>query len=402
MKQIIKSILDTDLYKLTMQQAVVQHFPRLKVRYKFIDRNKTVFPDGFDYVLSKQVKKMEGLFLTKDEKTFLTEECGKYLTPTYIDFLEGYKYDSSELDIKLDDENHLIINIEGYWYKTIMWEVSLMSLISELYFKETNQKVDLKCNESNDLSKLNSMIEHNAYFSDFGTRRRYSYKNEDRIIKLFTSNPNDVFVGTSNVHFAHKYYSTGIKVVGTCAHEFIMVIAALYGYKMANKIAMNKWVQTYNGSLGHMLTDTYTTDSFLKSFDMLNSKLFDGCRHDSGDPFEFADKFVKHYNSLGIDPKSKTLIFSDGLDIELATKIKEYCVGKIKCSFGIGTNITNNVLDTNSKNGSYIKPLNMVIKISEVLIDDNWVGAVKLSDNPIKHTGKLEDVELSKKILGIK
>jgi nicotinate phosphoribosyltransferase len=277
-----------------------------------------------------------------------------------------------------------------------------MSLISELYFKETNQKVNLKCNESNDLAKLNSMIEHNAYFSDFGTRRRYSYENEDRIIKLFTSKPNNVFVGTSNVHFAHKYVHTGIKVIGTCAHEFIMTIASIYGYKMANKIAMEKWVQTYNGSLGHMLTDTYTTDVFLKSFDMLNSKLFDGCRHDSGDPFEFVDKFVNHYNALGIDPKSKTLIFSDGLDIELATKIKDYCVGKIKCSFGIGTNITNNVLDTNNKNGTYIKPLNMVIKISEVLVDNNWVGAVKLSDNPIKHTGNLDDVELSKKILGIK
>ena len=395
---IIKSILDSDLYKLTMQQAVIDHFPRLRVRYKFTDRNGTQYPDGFDELIKSEVKEMEKLALTKGEKTFLTNKCGNYLKPTYIDFLEGYRYDSSELVIKLDKENHLDITIEGYWYRTINWEVSLMGLISELYFKATGQIVDLDANNINDNIKIEKMIEHNAFFSDFGMRRRYSYENQDRIIKLFLSKKSHVFVGTSNIHFAYKY---NINVVGTCAHEWIMVHAALYGYKMSNKLAMDNWVNTYGGQLGTMLVDTFTTDVFLKSFDSKYARLYDGVRHDSGNPFEFVDKFVSHYKKLNIDPMSKTIIFSDGLDIELATQIKEYCVGKIKSAFGIGTHLTNNVLNTIKNDGTFIKPLNMVIKISDVFVNDEWIPAVKLSDNKGKNTGKVEEVKLCKQILNI-
>lgn len=384
---IIKSILDTDLYKLTMQQAVIQHFPRLKVRYKFIDRNKVSYPDGFDTLLKNEVKDMETLSLTKNEKRFLTEKCGGYLTPTYIDFLEGYRYDSSELNISLDSENHLNITIEGYWYRTIAWEVVLMGLISELYFKTTEQIVDLEQFTEKDLTKLNKMVEHNAYLADFGTRRRYSVENQDRVVKLFTSVPNQIFVGTSNVYLAYKY---DIKPIGSIAHEWIMVHSAIYGYKMANTLAMENWVNTYGGQLGTMLVDTFTTDVFLKSFDSKYARLYDGVRHDSSCPFEFVDKFVAHYKNLGIDPMSKTIIFSDGLDIETATQIKEYCVGKIKSSFGIGTHLTNDV---------GVKPLNIVIKVSEVLVGEEWVHTIKLSDNTGKNTGNKDEVDLCKKIL---
>lgn len=386
---IIKSILDTDLYKLTMCQAVIQHFPDLKVRYKFIDRNKISYPDGFDELLIQEVKNMESLFLTKSEKKFLTEKCGSYLKPTFIDFIKGYRYDSNELNIKLDSENHLEISIEGYWYTTIMWEVTLMGLISELYFKSTGQIVDIQSNTERDLIKLNQMVEHNAYLADFGSRRRYSLENQEHIVNLFSTTPNNIFVGTSNVYLAYKY---GIKPIGTLAHEWIMTIGCIYGYKMANNIAMEKWVETYGGDLGTMLVDTFTTDVFLKSFDNKYSRLFDGVRHDSGDAFEFVDKFVNHYKKLGIDPMSKTIIFSDGLDIELATQIKEYCVGKIKSSFGIGTHLTNDV---------GVKPLNMVIKISEVFVNGEWYPAVKLSDNKGKNTGYSDEVDLCKKVLRI-
>jgi nicotinate phosphoribosyltransferase len=388
---IIKSILDNDLYKFTQQNAVFSLFSRQIVKYKFIDRNNISYPDNFDKDVMDEIKKMESLKLTRDEKCYLMEKLGNFLPPTFIDFLEGYKFDSNEIKVWLDEDNKLHLTIEGFWYRTILWEVPLMALISELYFIKTGQIVDIFDNElkEKELSKINNMVKHNAYFADFGTRRRYSFENQSKIVSLFNSVKSHVFVGTSNVYLA---YVNGIKPIGTHAHEWFMVIAAIYGYKMANKVGLENWVKVYNGNLGTALTDTFTTDVFLNSFDTMFSKLFDGVRHDSGDPFEFADKMIKHYKSMGIDPISKTIVFSDGLNTDLAVKLKEYCVGKIKSSFGIGTFLTNDV---------GVRPLNMVIKITEVLVDGHWAGAVKISDNPIKHTGKEKDIEISKYVLNI-
>ena len=387
---IIKSILDTDLYKLTMGFAVVKNFPYQKVRYKFTDRNNISFPDNFDKDVMDEVKNMESLFLTQLEKTWVTRNLGKFLPPTYIDFLSGYRFDSSEVDVYLDDDNKLHIDIEGFWYRTILWEVPLMAIISELYFQKTGQIIDIFDNNIvlKDRNKLQKMTEHNAFFADFGTRRRYSFKNQEKIVSLYKDCP--IFTGTSNVFLAYKY---NIKCTGTMAHEWFMVHAALFGYKMSNKLSLDNWVNTYEGSLGIALSDTYTSDVFFKSFDMKQSKLFDGVRHDSGDPFEFTDKVINHYKSMGIDPMSKTIIFSDGLNTDLATEIKEYCVGRIKSAFGIGTHLTNDM---------GVKPLNMVIKISEVLFNDDWIPAVKLSDNKGKNTGDKDEVELCKKILNIR
>ena len=389
---IIKSLLDLDLYKMTMQYAVMQKFPNQIVRYKFNDRNGISYPDGFDKEVIKEVKLMKKLKLTKDEKNYLTKTLGHFLPPTYIDYLAGYRFDPKEVKVKLDKDNKLIIKIEGYWFKTILWETMLMSIISELYFKLTNQVVDINSPmiRVNDLNKLGSMIDHNAFFADFGTRRRYSFDNQYRICKLFKENSNHVFVGTSNVYIG---YLLDIKVTGTHAHEWFMVIAALYGYKVANHASLKYWSDVYHGSLGTALSDTFTTDAFLKDFDMVMSKLFDGVRHDSGDPFKFTDKMIEHYKSMGIDPMSKTIIFSDGLTTKLATEIKEYCVGKIKSSFGIGTYLTNDL---------GVKPLNIVIKISEVLVDGEWVGAIKLSDVSGKNMGDSKETEICKHELRIK
>lgn len=389
---IIKSLLDLDLYKMTMQYAVMQKFPNQIVRYKFNDRNGISYPDGFDKEVIKEVKLMKKLKLTKDEKNYLTKTLGHFLPPTYIDYLAGYRFDPKEVKVKLDKDNKLIIKIEGYWFKTILWETMLMSIISELYFKLTNQVVDINSPmiRVNDLNKLGSMIDHNAFFADFGTRRRYSFDNQYRICKLFKENSNHVFVGTSNVYIG---YLLDIKVTGTHAHEWFMVIAALYGYKVANHTSLKYWSDVYHGSLGTALSDTFTTDAFLKDFDMVMSKLFDGVRHDSGDPFKFTDKMIEHYKSMGIDPMSKTIIFSDGLTTKLATEIKEYCVGKIKSSFGIGTYLTNDL---------GVKPLNIVIKISEVLVDGEWVGAIKLSDVSGKNMGDSKETEICKHELRIK
>jgi len=391
MTPIIKSILDSDLYKFTMQVAVIKHFPRLKVRYNFTDRNNTVYPDGFDKLVMSEIKEMEKLYLTSDEKIFLTEKCGSYLPPTYIDFLNGYKFDSNEVSVKLNNKNNLSVTVEGYWYRTILWEVPIMAVISELYFREIGQTIDIDSFNSQDIAKLQMMIDHNAFFCDMGARRRYSFDNQERIVKLFSTTSNNVFVGTSNVYLAFKQNT---KPIGSIAHEFFMVIACVYGVQQANKIAMDLWLDTYKyNQLGTILPDTFTLDYFLKSFEYKYASNFNSIRHDSGDPYIFSDKVIDHYKSLNIDPMTKTIIFSDGLDVETSIKIKEYCVGKIKSSFGIGTNLTNNV-------GA--KPLNMVIKISEVLVDDCWIDAVKLSDNKGKHTGKPEEIELYKNILKIK
>lgn len=373
-----------------MQQVALFLFPNLKVKYRFIDRNKVKFPKGFAKTLTKHIREMENLKLSVQEKKFILSQC-EFLTPAYIDFLSGYQFDSSEVKVSQDSKGHLYVDIEGYWYRTVLWEVPLMALISELYFKETGQEVDLYSSEmrQRNVDKVELFKNHNAYFADMGSRRRYSLENHVNVISTFKDHANHTFVGTSNVYIAYLF---NLKPIGTLAHEFVMVHAAIYGYKMANKMSMDSWIKIYNGDLGIMLPDTFTAEVFFKTFDKKYAKLFDGVRHDSGCPFEFTDKVIAHYKKLGIIPTEKAIVFSDGLNPKLACELKEYCVGKIKSSFGLGTNFTNDV---------GVKPLNMVIKISHVWVNGEWVDAVKLSDNPIKHTGELEEVILCKKVLKI-
>lgn len=388
---IIKSILDTDLYKLTMQQAVVKLYPRAKVQYSFINRGKTEFPLGFAGAIRREIKEMESLFLSNEEKEFLSKKC-YFLDPVYLDFLQGYRFDSSEIGI-IQTGGNLEISIEGYWYRTILWEVPLMAIISELYFKMTGQKpwgrVD---REQNNKKKANTFQMKGMHFADFGTRRRFSYDVQDELIEDFMNcfGNRENFVGTSNVHFAHKY---NITPMGTHAHEWFSFHAAKYGYKMANTMAMEAWSNVFRGDLGIALPDTFTSDVFFRQFEKKFSKLYDGVRHDSGDPIEFAKKVIAHYESQGIDPKSKTIIFSDSLNTEAAVKIKDFCRGIIKCSFGIGTNFTNDV---------GVKPLNMVIKMTAAKpFNDEWIHTIKLSDAPGKHTGNEKEIEVCKHILRI-
>lgn len=387
---IIKSILDTDLYKLTMMNAVVKLYPTAKVKYTFINRAKTPFPNGFAEKLRKEIKEMESLVLTPSEKQFLLDKC-YFLDSSFIDFLQGYRYDSSEVGI-IQDGYDLQISIEGFYYKTILWEVPLMALISELYFKEMKFNIndEIKRHENNIL-KAKTFQMYNMNYTDFGTRRRYSYDIQDELINDFKtySLHNKIFIGTSNVHFAHKY---DLKPIGTHAHEWFSFHAAKYGYTMANEMALEQWVNVYHGDLGIALTDTFTTDSFFKSFNKKLSRLFDGVRHDSSDPLVFAAKVIDHYEKMGIDPMSKTIIFSDALDTNKAIEIHNFCKNKIKYSFGIGTNFTNDV---------GIIPLNMVIKLTSAKIDDNWINTIKLSDSEGKHTGDNIEISICRHILKI-
>lgn len=395
---IIKSILDTDLYKLTMQQAVCKLFPRVNVKYEFFNRGKTPFPKGFDKKLRKEIEKMANLRLTNDQKKWLRSKCGRYMDDVYIDFLSAYQFDPSEVGVILEENGELRIIVEGPWYRTILWEVPLMALVSELYFVETGETIkDKHERNKNNVEKGLFFHNHNMKVTDFGTRRRYSYDNQIELCKDLQSvyGSKNFFAGTSNVHIAMEL---GLTPIGTHAHEWFMFMAARYGYKMANHMALEHWVDVYQGDLGTALTDTYTTDIFLQSFDRKYSKLFDGPRHDSGEPTEWIDKFINHYKKMGINPSTKTAVFSNNLNKDEAWRIQDHCNKKgdgINVAFGIGTNFTNDV---------GVKPLNIVIKMvsaQAIPSSEEWVDTVKLSDDEGKHTGHGNSVELAKSVLGI-
>jgi nicotinate phosphoribosyltransferase len=385
----LQSILDNDFYKFTMQQCVVKLFPRAKARYQFINRGKHTFPNGFAEAFRQSVDAMASLKLSRAEKQWLCKTC-PYLDPVYLDFLEGYSYDPSEVKI-VQQGNQSEIFIEGFWYRTILWEVPLLSLVSEnFYALQQLQKEDDEEVISKAKNKIEAYADLGVTIAEFGTRRRHSF-HVHRLVVETLKKYGKTFVGTSNVHLA---MANQTKPIGTHAHEWFMFHAAKYGFKMANNLALENWVSVYRGDLGIALSDTFTTDEFYEMFDKKFTKLFDGVRHDSGDPVEFADKTIQHYKRFGIDPLSKTIIFSDSLDFEKVKRIADYCCNKIGISFGVGTNFTNDV---------GLKPMNIVIKMTEALPEAQpWTPVVKLSDVPGKHSGDEYTIELAKKVLGIK
>ncbi|MET4082785.1 nicotinate phosphoribosyltransferase [Pedobacter sp. UYP30] len=383
------SILDNDFYKFTMQQGVIKLFPFARARYKFINRGQHAFPPNFDQALRAAIDAMATLKLTKDEKYFLEQSC-PYLDPVYLDFLEGYTYNPEEVSI-VQTADEIEVHIEVLWYRTILWEVPILSLISELFYvmKDLARVSDEEIIEKTK-SKIENYRQLGITVAEFGTRRRHSYHVHHLVMGALSKFGKGAFIGTSNVHFAMKFNT---KPIGTHAHEWFMFHGARYGFKMANVMGLSHWAEVYRGDLGIALSDTYTTDVFFRQFDKMFSKLFDGVRHDSGDPLEFADKLVAHYKKMGIDPLSKTIIFSDGLNYEKVAHIAKACKEKIGISFGIGTSLTNDV-------GA--KPMNMVIKMTQAMPkDDDWIDVVKLSDESGKHTGNERTIELAKEILGI-
>jgi nicotinate phosphoribosyltransferase len=329
------------------------------------------------------------LKLTREEKTFLQITC-PYLDPVYLDFLEGYRYQPEEVKIHQHGDQ-LDIDIEGFWYRTILWEVPIMSLICELYYtlNDIHRISDDEVVERTKI-KIAKFKTLGVTLADFGTRRRFSYQVHRLVLSTLCEFGTPAFIGTSNVHMAMLHQT---KPIGTHAHEWFMFHAAKYGFKMANAMGLEHWVDVYRGDLGIALSDTYTTAVFLKQFDKMFSKLFDGVRHDSGEPKAFADQVIAHYKRLGIDPMTKTIIFSDGLNYDKVADIAGYCRNKIGMSFGVGTNLTNDAGP---------KPMNIVIKLSAAQPQDGeWTEVVKLSDEHEKNTGSEELIKLSRIILGI-
>lgn len=379
MEQIITSLLDNDLYKFNMGQVLLHQFADAHVvwEYKNRDAETRKFTQEMVDEIKKQIQGFCSLRFYKDELIYLAKVC-PWLTKDYLDFLSIYQPSYDWYDISLTEDNQLSVIVTGAQFLTTYCETPTMAIISEVWFRyslsedEYQAAVDELYKRTDEkLEKLISGDYKLGGFSDFGTRRRFSKQSFDEIIKRFAAASKDfadsVFVGTSNVELAKKY---SVKPVGTMAHELIQTVGQGYPERnpaYSNKFVMDAWHAEYGTENGTYLTDCIGTDVFLKDFSKMEAKLFDGVRHDSGNPYEWGEKMIAHYESLGINTHSKTLLFSDSLDFDRAHALREAFVNRTKVAFGIGTFI---VADT------IPKAMNQVLKVVEV----NGRPVAKLSD----------------------
>lgn len=376
----IHTILDTDLYKFTTSYAYIKLFPYAMGTFSFKDRDETVYTEAFLNKLKAEVANLANVALTDKELEYMTRNC-RFLPRVYWEWLSSFRFQPEKIDIYLDEEHHLNIEITDYLYKSTLYEVPLLAIVSEI----KNQTQGNVANPEEIICKLSEKVvlsnEHQLSFSEFGTRRRFSFDVQDRVISYLKKSAH-YCTGTSNCYFAMKYE---MKMMGTHPHEWFMFHGAQFGYKHANYMALENWVNVYDGDLGIALADTYTSDIFLTNLSRKQAKLFDGVRCDSGNELEFIDKLTARYKELGIDSTTKTIVFSNALDFGKALEIQEYCRGKIRCAFGIGTNLTN---DTG------FKPSNIVMKLTQCKMNVNqeWRECVKLSDDIGKHIGSPEEV----------
>ena len=391
MKQIINHFTDDDLYKMTMCCAVIDNYPRAQVKYVFVDRNETVYPEGFADEVNRQIALLENVVITEDEVAFMKRKC-YYIPDWFYRYLRGFRFNREWVKAWQDDEGHLHIEIEGYWSDTILLEVKLLAIISELYYLFTGQveTLDYETYYTKSYAKAERLLSAGCVYSDFGTRRRASFEAEDVVVRAMRDCQHahhypGKFVGTSNVYLAMKY---DLLPIGTMAHEFVCAIGGMYGPQMANFMAMEAWRHTFRGALGTYLYDSFGWDIFSLNFSEDFANLFKGLRVDSGDNFEQLDKIVEKYQSLGIDSHTKQVTFSNALDVERAIAIHRYAADKCQPSFGIGTHFTNDFPG--------IRPMNIVIKLVAVKITESWDfynETCKISEDKGQYTGKPEVIK---------
>ena len=372
LKRIINSLLETDLYKFSMGQAIYHQFPSYKTTWDFKCRNKDVFfTEEMVEEIRDQIKAYCELKFSEEELEYLDNI--KWIKGSYIDFLRIWNPRYEDFEITNEGECGLSIETKGTWINTSMYEIPTLAIVNEVYFRMGhNYEVLLESYKERLEEKVGKLVngEYNlGAFSEFGLRRRLSSEAQELAVKTLkdTTLKDSSFVGTSNVYLAKKY---NLKPVGTMAHEWIMCVGQgnhKHNPAYSNWYALDAWVKEYGVLNGTALTDAITTDCFLRDFQLTYATLFSGVRHDSGDPFEWGDKMIKHYEDLGIDAKTKTLLFSDSLDFERASKLYEYFSGRAKVAFGIGTYISN---DTD------VKPLNIVMKTTAC----NGMDVAKISD----------------------
>ena len=397
-KGIIKSILCNDLYKFSQGHYYQSIYPEAQGTFTFKDRNNLKHNQMFLITLQNEFINLSNLSLTDEECEWAIKNI-PYIPRHYWEWLKTFKFDHNKIHTWLDEEQHLHIEITDVIYKVSLYEIPILAIVSETYYNF--YAIKLANMDSQIVEPLRKKIQiakdNNFTFMEFGLRRRFSYAVQDKVCEILSQEcPN--CVGTSNVYMAKKY---GMKPLGTIAHETFMATAAVTSPKEANHIVMENWSKVYDGNLGTILTDTYTVDEFLRQFSRKNAKLFDGVRHDSGDPIEFGEKIIKKYESYGIDPMSKTIIFSDSLDFEKCAELKKYFEGRVKVSFGIGTNLTCDIPDpyTSLK----IRPQNIVMKLTKFQVNPRQpvYNCVKLSDVPGKAMGDPKEIEVYKYLVGV-
>jgi nicotinate phosphoribosyltransferase len=373
---IIRSLLDTDLYKFSMMQVVLHHFPGAQVEYRFKCRTA-----GVDLVphlpeVSAEIADLCQLRFQDDELAYLRGL--RFMKSDFVDFLGLFHFNQKYIHIApAGVAGEIDIIIRGPWLHTIMYEIPVLAIVSEVYFRRTQPGADLAEGRRRLRDKIALLrgLEPALDFrvSDYGTRRRFSLAWHEEVIRTLKDEVPQYFAGTSNVLLAMRHNVTPL---GTLAHEYMQACQAL-GPRLrdAQVFALDKWAQEYRGDLGIALSDTYGTEAFLRDFDMYFCKLFDGARHDSGDPFAWGEKMIAHYGRNRVDPRTKTLIFSDQLSFPLAIEIARRFHGRVRTAFGIGTNLTNDVGFT---------PINIVIKMTEC----NGQPVAKVSDAPGKVVSK--------------
>jgi nicotinate phosphoribosyltransferase len=372
--RIIQNLLDTDFYKITMMQAVLHNYPNAEVEWEFRCRNGE---DLSPYLaqIRYQIEQLAEVTVTHDQLAYL--EKIPFLKPDFIRFLSLFRFNLRYVQVGLDAAGQLAIRVRGPWLHVILYEIPLLAIISEVrnrnrYRDVVIEQVGERLYQKLDWLKAEASAEELAGFqlADFGTRRRFSYRVQEEVVHILKHDFPGRFVGTSNVHLAREYE---LKPLGTMAHEWFMAHQQL-GPRLVDSqaAALEGWVREYRGLLGIALTDCITMDAFMGDFDLYFAKLFDGLRHDSGDPLVWAEKAIAHYERLGIDPKGKTLIFSDGLDFAKALGLYRALHERINVSFGIGTRLTCDIPG--------VEPMNIVIKMT----DCNGAPVAKISDSPGK------------------
>ena len=385
MKQIINHFTDNDLYTFTCMYYIIQTYPRAEVEYTFFDRNGTVYPQGFDKLLQEQVDYMKNVVIQEDEIEFMLKKC-YYLPKWFIDvFLRGFRFNTDEVSINQDLDGHLHVSVKGKWYSAIIWEMPILSCVSELFhiLNGDDKKYDLALETQKVRKKTVEIFANGLILGDMGTRRRFSFDHQ----KMVLTQMKDVyengkfsgfFTGTSNVWFAKEL---NLNPLGTMSHQIISFEENVTSVFEVNHSVMEKWASVYNGDLGLYLYDCFGDDVFFNNFSKKNAMLFSGLRVDSGNEEEQIDKIVKKYTELGINPQTKQVIFSNGLNIKRAIEIQKYASEKVKPSFGVGTFLTCDLTG--------ISPMNIVVKLTKSRITESreWHDCVKLSCDKGKTLG---------------